>query len=434
MKQTDVKVPPILLEGDEAVAAPSGDQPEKFAVGPTPGAQPKSAESALTEGYQSGRLLLMARDPNCLYAHWDLTAEQQRDFRQGSPQGLLQVRIHREDVSGPLVNEVPVEHESRHTFIEVAESGAKYVAELGYPPPGGSWQRLAVSQPVVTPGDKKAEQQPIRFATLTFNTDPGGMAESIAPGGSFASATPPLPGKSAETKEPPLALDPHFPLPPPLPRLGFQEPGFVETIGTGDEQPAAIPAPALSLTAASFPSIPLAIPAPTPSLDWTPAQERALAELIGWSFLRHESLSSVDLVEVIRGEFQRAAVSLPGESPSMQPAAMPAPISSEAMGKPPEQRGFWFNVNAELVIYGATEPNAQVILAGQPVDLRPDGTFSCRFALPDGFYQLAIVATSAQGDVRRANLDFSRASVFSGEVGSHPQDPALKPPLAETTG
>ena len=48
-------------------------------------------------------------------------------------------------------------------------------------------------------------------------------------------------------------------------------------------------------------------------------------------------------------------------------AGLPAPLGGEAESvsspaAPAEQRpaGFWFNVNAELVIYGATEPDASV--------------------------------------------------------------------------
>ena len=63
-------------------------------------------------------------------------------------------------------------------------------------------------------------------------------------------------------------------------------------------------------------------------------------------------------------------------------------------------KGFWFNVNAELIIYGATEPDAKVTLGGHEIKLRPDGSFSYRFALPDGNYDLPAVAVSADGDGR----------------------------------
>ena len=86
-------------------------------------------------------------------------------------------------------------------------------------------------------------------------------------------------------------------------------------------------------------------------------------------------------------------------------------------------------VNAEVVIYGATEPDAALTLAGRPVQLRPDGTFSVRFALPDGQFALDAAATSADGaDHRAAKIQFGRSTRYQGEIGKHPQDPALPQP------
>jgi hypothetical protein len=61
------------------------------------------------------------------------------------------------------------------------------------------------------------------------------------------------------------------------------------------------------------------------------------------------------------------------------------------------QRRFWFQLDAELIVYGATEPNARVTLQGEPVKLRPDGTFTMRFSLPDSRQIIPAVATSADG-------------------------------------
>ena len=58
-----------------------------------------------------------------------------------------------------------------------------------------------------------------------------------------------------------------------------------------------------------------------------------------------------------------------------------------------------------------------------------------RFALPDGNYDLPVQATSADAsDSRRAELKFSRATQYRGEVGAHPQDAALKAPRVENVG
>ena len=58
---------------------------------------------------------------------------------------------------------------------------------------------------------------------------------------------------------------------------------------------------------------------------------------------------------------------------------------------------FQFDVDAEMIIFGRTRSNARVTLAGNPVKLRPDGTFAARLAMPDRRQVLPIVASSADG-------------------------------------
>ena len=62
--------------------------------------------------------------------------------------------------------------------------------------------------------------------------------------------------------------------------------------------------------------------------------------------------------------------------------------------QPSKKRQFFFEIGAELIVYGRTEPDAEVRLGDKKVDLRPDGTFSMRFALPDGKVNLPFTATS----------------------------------------
>jgi hypothetical protein len=72
-----------------------------------------------------------------------------------------------------------------------------------------------------------------------------------------------------------------------------------------------------------------------------------------------------------------------------------------------------------------------VTIGGRAISLRPDGTFSYRFALPDGTYNLPIAARSVLGDERTARLEFYRGTAYSegAEAGAH--EPGLKPPAAE---
>lgn len=60
-------------------------------------------------------------------------------------------------------------------------------------------------------------------------------------------------------------------------------------------------------------------------------------------------------------------------------------------------RHFHFEIDAELIVYGTTEPNAKVTLQGEPVKLRPDGSFSVRFSLPDNRQIIPAVASSPDG-------------------------------------
>lgn len=62
-----------------------------------------------------------------------------------------------------------------------------------------------------------------------------------------------------------------------------------------------------------------------------------------------------------------------------------------------QERKFWLVLNTELIVYGATEPDALVTAGGRPVTLRPDGTFSLRLSLPDGKQAIPVKAVSSDG-------------------------------------
>jgi len=110
------------------------------------------------------------------------------------------------------------------------------------------------------------------------------------------------------------------------------------------------------------------------------------------------------------------------------PGSVPVPPPA-----PPGPPGFWFKVHAELVLHGSTEPGASVTIAGHPVRLRDDGSFTFRFSLPNGSFDLPVEAVKADGSDRRAaHLTVSRQTVERGDVGVHPIEPSLRPPLVES--
>ncbi len=74
-----LSIPAILLESDIAARPSPSGRGQRYALGPTPpGTDFSEAENLgdLPEAYGTKKLLLIARDPHWLYAHWDFTNEQ----------------------------------------------------------------------------------------------------------------------------------------------------------------------------------------------------------------------------------------------------------------------------------------------------------------------------------------------------------------------
>jgi hypothetical protein len=80
---------------------------------------------------------------------------------------------------------------------------------------------------------------------------------------------------------------------------------------------------------------------------------------------------------------------------------MTTQFGSGANSVPSRRRNFSFDVDAELIVFGSTEPDAHVTLQGDPVRLRPDGTFTVRFNLPNCRQVIPAVASSADGVEQR---------------------------------
>ena len=371
VRRKKVEIPPLLLEGDQPAPPPASGPGRKYALGPVPPSQHfESAETELPEAYGTGKLFLTARDPHWLYAHWDLTREQQLKLNARSAAGHLILRLYAGKVEGHPIGEIHVHPESRHWFAHVERAGNSYAAELGYYSPPRRWTRVAVSSATITPPDAVSTEGEIEFATIPFEFPFARLLEII---------------KSAVGEHLPLAQ-------------AIEE-----------------------LRRHGHPELPRA--RKTPASAWTPQQEQALAKVVNLDEIRRVWMGSLEITELIRRRLAHEISSLGISSLSSL---------SSPFGGAGQPKGFWFNVNAELIVYGATEPGAKVTLAGREIKLRPDGSFSYRFALPDGKYDLPAVAVSADGaDARAANLKFSRETEYLGDVGAHPQDPALKPPLAE---
>jgi phosphate transport system substrate-binding protein len=61
------------------------------------------------------------------------------------------------------------------------------------------------------------------------------------------------------------------------------------------------------------------------------------------------------------------------------------------------QTDFWFVADAELIIHGATEPNATVTIGQHTINLKPDGTFHLRIPFSESLIEYLITAAAADG-------------------------------------
>jgi hypothetical protein len=380
-----LKIPAILLEGDAPPAPAASGPGERFALGPAPAGAPATAApggAELPESYGTQQLFLAARDPHWLYAYWDFSREQLKKYNGLSADGHLVLRVYRGAIQGEALAQIHVHPESRSWFVPVPAAGAKYVAELGYYDAGHRWVALTRSGGTLTPPESLSEDTSIRFATIP--------------------AEVPFTELLAMVKG---AVREHVPL--------------VEAMQ--------------QMRAQGFRDLP---PPEEVKSEWTPAQEQALAAVVSMDAVRRIWIGSLEITELIRRQLQQQVSSIGAGRFGLPSSAMGVPASvSSPFGGGERRRGFWFNVNAELIIYGATEPDAKVTIGDRPIKLRPDGSFSFRFALPDGRYELPAAARSADGEeTRRARLRFRRETKYEGEVGEHAQDKNLKPPLVSAVG
>jgi uncharacterized protein len=81
-----------------------------------------------------------------------------------------------------------------------------------------------------------------------------------------------------------------------------------------------------------------------------------------------------------------------------RPLHAPAlPSTPATTGPAPKGGKFFFHIDAEMIVFGRTVAGSRVTLQGEPVKLRPDGTFTMRYSFPDGRQILPAIAESADG-------------------------------------
>lgn len=369
-----VEIPSILFEGD-TLGSTEPQWIKKYALGPESVRNHFEFEEEsfeLPESYGTGEMTVTARDPYWIYAAWDLTLKQIRHYNNLSAHGNMVLRVYADRAEGMPKKEIHLYPHSRDWFIKVDEPGLTYVIALGYYDKNGVFVNVAISSPVKTP-------QPL---VLKVPVEDVVVEKQIE--------EPRAVGTAPEQV------------------LTMEQAPLVEQTTTEKSLAATIPEQAGEQ--------PILLPSP---------KEQAILVAMSLPFVQKGSVEFVKQKEKAAPEKQaeKQIITLP--------SSIEFGISSPT--KQPEERKFWFNIQAEIIIYGATEPDATVEIAGEKVKLRPDGTFTLRFALPDGFYRLLASATSADGkDVRLVNLEFSRKT--SCVIGKTGECPHVSPPIPKEQG
>jgi hypothetical protein len=67
----------------------------------------------------------------------------------------------------------------------------------------------------------------------------------------------------------------------------------------------------------------------------------------------------------------------------------------------PTKGNFKLDVDAEMILFGSADPSAHLCIRGEPVKLRPDGSFTLRVSLPNQRQVIPVVASAANGGEQR---------------------------------
>jgi len=370
-----------------------GQEPEvaKYEVAPEP--LPPSPPSAsafedlgeLPQSYQEDVLFLTARDPRWLFCYWDFdwTQTPAGAFRYGAPMFFL--RITR--ANGAQETVVEIKPEARNWYVPVSSPATSYFAEIGFYNNEGTFVSCVRSGTATTPSEALADQEAAEFATapakLTFEQMLELVKSEVREGESLIHAVARISGQGA---------------------IAFR-----------------------------------AGAAPT----WTDEQRQILSALLGTALIDRMGLGSAEIDELLRKSLTerlhsegasglaalwQRALGMGGESSLFSGFGAWSGVTSwgASWGAQPfgarVERGFFMHVNAEVIFYGGTHPDATVWIDGKQIPLSPDGTFRYHFRLPDGDWSIPIVAQSPDRVERRsATLTLQRATQRVGEVGATAQ-------------
>lgn len=317
----------------------------------------------LPSGYGESRIVLMPRDPQWAYAYWDIPNDHKEELRR---QGGQQLALRIYDVTDVDINyqsphsvqEYPCDELAREWYLPMPVSDRDYTVDVGYRCADGRWLVLARSAPVRVPPVYPSDWIEDHFITVSWDEDLTGKTflELIPPSRRFATA----------------AKD-----------------GVMGGSTTGNQIYDQIFNMAQSSEAQRV------VGSLFGSMQQVPMHEQSLSSYVfpsGVGMWAVPTASGINMSGVGMG----VGLNMSG-------------VGFGASAAPNRPRKFWLVADAELIVYGATEPDATVTIGGQPIKLSPDGTFRFQMSFQDGLIDYPIMAVAVDGEQTRSiHMKFER--------------------------
>ena len=309
----------------------------------------------LPGGYGDSRIVLLPRDPQWAYAYWDIPNEHKQELRrQGGQQLALRIYdvtdVNLDYQSPHSIQEYPADELAREWYIPIPVSDRDYVLDIGYRAADGRWLVLARSARVHIPPVYPSDWIEDVFITVDFEED--------------------LRGQTVYELVPPAKK-----IPVTAGTNGSSNPIYDQIFGLAESAEAQRVAGSLFGSQQHVPGF------------VTPEQT-----ISSYIFPSGVGMWAVPTTSGLN----MSGVGMSG-------------VGFSGSGIPVRPRQFWLIADAELIVYGATEPDATVTIGGRPIKLNPDGTFRFQMSFQDGLIDYPIVAVAADGEQTRSiHMKFNR--------------------------
>ena len=317
----------------------------------------------LPGGYGESRIVLMPRDPQWAYAYWDIPSDHKEELRR---QGGARLALRFYDVTDIDLNyqaphnlqQYECDEMAREWYLPIPVSDRDYAIEIGYLCNDGRWLVLARSIPVHVPPVYPSDWIEDHFMTVGWDQELRGQT--------LMTLTHPSQRVGADSNE-----------------------IYEEIFGMAQSAEAQRVAGSLFGSMQHVPgSVVSSFAVPVSSYVFPSGMGMWGGEVLAMPGLNMPGLNMSGL--------NMSGLNMSG-------------VGFSASAPPIRPRQFWLVADAELIVYGATEPDATVTIGGKPIKLNPDGTFRFQMSFQDGSIDYPIFAVAADGEQNRAiHMKFNR--------------------------